>query len=90
MKIKHWAGYGCVNAKCNLRHKIASTGDAVITIEVWGNHERGLQPPYFDYSDWHRWLGKRYHMDRIVYVCTDNFYVKDVEHMVVTFETKEV
>lgn len=52
MRVKHWAGYGTVDAK-----KINST-----TVEVQGNHERGLYPQYFDSSDWHRWLGKRFHM----------------------------
>ena len=87
MKIKHWAGYGCVEGKTNYRRKY-SDGETV-TVELWGNHEYGLEPRYFDNRDWERWLGKRFRMRNINYVCTDVFYKGDVEHMVVTFETKE-
>ena len=86
MRIKHWAGYGCVNAKTNYR-KNYKNGTTVTTVEVWGNHERGLEPRYFDKQDWERWLGKRFRLNKITYVCTDVFYENDVEHMVVTFES---
>lgn len=92
MRVKHWAGYGCVEAKCNLRHKIASTGYGVVTIEVTGNHEYGLLPRYFDNNDWMRWLGKRFHLDPIYEVITDEFWSnKDKQgHLIVTFHTQEV
>lgn len=41
MKIKHWQGYGCVNAK-----KISMTKEKGITrlhIRVSGNHEYGVE-----------------------------------------------
>ena len=56
MKVKHWAGYGCVNAK-----KMIDYGDSVDVI-VTGDHEQGLEPRYFNNRDWDRWLGKRFHI----------------------------
>lgn len=56
MKVKHWAGYGCVNAK-----KLNDYGTHT-SVLVMGNHEQGLEPRYFDNRDWERWLGNRFHI----------------------------
>lgn len=52
MKIKHWAGYGCVTAR-----KIKDPG-CTLHIRVSGNHECGLRrdDPY----DLCNWLVKRF------------------------------
>ena len=57
MKVKHWAGYGCVEAIRGYR-----TANSV-GIEVVGDHERGLMPSCFFDWDWHRWLGTRFRVD---------------------------
>lgn len=54
MRVKHWSGYGCVEAVCLHR------GRGYVVIQVRGNHEQGLEPRYFDERDWERWLGKRF------------------------------
>ena len=47
MKIKHWAGYGCVTAKR------VKNGDHTLHVRVVGNHERGLKPLFRDTAyDW--------------------------------------
>lgn len=56
MKIKHWQGYGCVNAK-----KISSksnNGEMTTIIKVTGNHECGLIRN--DKYDAYNWLLKRF------------------------------
>ena len=54
MKIKHFAGYGYVDAKRISTHKNDSTYD--VTIKVKGNHEWGIHRE--DTYDVVRWLGK--------------------------------
>ena len=85
MKIKHWAGYGCVEGICLHRNK------SLVAVEVWGNHEQGLEPRYFDKRDWERWLGTRFKVGRFYKVDTITWWDdKDhKEHMEVTF-IKEV
>lgn len=85
MRVKHWSGYGCVEAinlgKSRYCH----------TILVKGNHEQGLEPRYFDLQDWFRWLGKRCRVDeyRFNKVECQTWYERekdhDVEVMEVTF-----
>ena len=56
MKIKHWQGYGTVNAK-----KISAkeeNGIKTLMIEVTGNHEYGLVRN--DIYDVYNWLVKRF------------------------------
>lgn len=59
MRIKHWQGYGSVNASVvrritvSAKHNIKS-----ILIKVSGNHEYGLVRN--DYYDVFRWLLKRF------------------------------
>lgn len=52
MKIKHWQGYGTVNAK-----KISDKNNRLV-IEVSGNHEWGLYRN--DDYDIYNWLVKRF------------------------------
>ena len=50
MKLKHWAGYGCVVAK---RVKEDEDSNHMLHIRVVGNHERGLKPLFRDTAyDW--------------------------------------
>lgn len=79
MRVKHWAGYGCVEAK-----KLNDYGTHVKVL-VTGNHEMGLEPRYFDNRDWERWLGKRFHIDSFDRVEVTGTYVHDIEAMTVTF-----
>lgn len=52
MKIKHWQGYGTVQAR-----KLSSTADTLV-VEVWGNHEWGLERD--DKMDVFDWLVRRF------------------------------
>lgn len=58
MKIKHFQGYGCVNAKVVKKVTDTSTHcDGYITktlvIRVWGNHEYGLvRNDIYDINNW--------------------------------------
>ena len=81
MKIKHWAGYGCIEGRC------ISRGRNCTTIELLGNHEQGLEPRYFDARDWDRWLGKRFRLGDFNKVdCIEWWEEKDKkDHMEVRF-----
>ena len=59
MKIKHWQGYGSVNAKVTKKSLNFLKNEKTITIKVWGNHEWGLDRSE-DYYDVHRWLLSRF------------------------------
>ncbi len=52
MKIKHWAGYGCVNAR-----KVKD-GSCKLHIRIEGNHEQGLDR--YDEYDLFNWLVIRF------------------------------
>lgn len=54
MRIKHWAGYGCVNAKR------INDGAAKLHVRVEGNHEFGLTRPKWDNYTVYNWLVKRF------------------------------
>lgn len=58
MKIKHWQGYGSVNAKVIKRTLNTQTNTKTITIEVSGMHEYGLVRK--DEYDVYHWLLKRF------------------------------
>lgn len=79
MRVKHWAGYGCVEAK---KVKSYTTHTNIL---VRGNHERGLEPRYFDKRDWQRWLGKRFHVGDFDRVEAQTAYDDGTEIMMVTF-----
>lgn len=74
MRIKHWAGYGCVNAKITEKQKfrntnldIANLGDALklMRIEITGEHEMGIERT--DSYDVFHWLLKRFDKSVIDY-----------------------
>ena len=58
MKIKHWQGYGSVNAKVVERRLSTLTQLRMVKIRVWGNHEYGLDRSD-DYYDVNQWLLKK-------------------------------
>ncbi len=57
MKIKHWQGYGCVNAK-KISMTTNSDGKTVLKVQVTGNHEYGIETDD-DYTV-NNWLIKRF------------------------------
>lgn len=60
MRIKHFAGYGCVNAT-KIKHVKTGENTKRIVIKVVGNHERGIYRN--DYYDIYNWLVKRFCKD---------------------------
>lgn len=60
MRLKHWQGYGCVNAK-RIEYTINQDRTKTIKIEVTGSHEYGLVQN--DRYDVHRWLMTRFAKD---------------------------
>lgn len=74
MKIKHWQGYGSVNAKVVKKTASTSKGVKTITIEVSGNHEYGLDR-HRDKYDVFNWLFKRFVKD----IESDD-YILDIEY----------
>lgn len=75
MKIKHWQGYGCVDAK-----KVSRTDDTLV-IHVWGMHEYGLERT--DEYDVFEWLVSKFDKTRkdyrdIVSVSTDDYYTDEM------------
>ena len=52
MKLKHWMGYGTINAE-RIKEK-----DTDLTVKLSGNHECGLERD--DDYDMYRWLYKRF------------------------------
>ncbi len=91
MKIKHFAGYGSVEAKkTRLTKRADGTRELVVT--VTGNHEWGLERD--DKYDLFRWLVRRFDKtakddrDIISYKADDN-YIRlnglDVEQCTYTF-----
>lgn len=57
MRIQHFCGYGAVNAKAFPRTINRETGDQVIPIKVWGDHEQSLYYKYGNANDLAKWLG---------------------------------
>lgn len=62
MRIKHWAGYGCVNAKMTHRVRNYPESERTMIIEVRGLHECGLDRSHDKY-DCFNWLLKRFDKD---------------------------
>lgn len=58
MRIKHFAGYGSVNAKVVQRSLNTLTSIKMVKIQVWGNHECGLDRSEY-YYDINQWLLKK-------------------------------
>ena len=57
MKIKHFAGYGSVNAK-KLKHE-TKDGTTTLVVNVSGDHERGLKP--YIIEDSIQWIAARFY-----------------------------
>lgn len=57
MRIKHFAGYGSVNAKILMRSLNTATHEKQVVVQVQGNHEYGLDRSSYK-DDVVRWLGK--------------------------------
>lgn len=57
MKIKHFAGYGTVNAKKIALSKEDNTTTLVVSVS--GDHERGLKP--FIIDDTVKWIAARFY-----------------------------
>ena len=92
MKIKHWQGYGCVNAR--KVKKTTKNGTTTLVVEVTGNHEWGLVRN--DMYDLKRWLVERFDKAtkdipywRIDYFVTEDYFKADngcdTERAVYTF-----
>lgn len=60
MKIKHWQGYGIVEAK-KLQKSTTPDGKTFLEILVYGNHEYGLERK--DAFDLKRWLIDKFDKD---------------------------
>lgn len=60
MRIKHWQGYGCVDAKRTAK-RVNSDGTVFLEITVTGEHEYGLERN--DVYDVHRWLLSKFAKD---------------------------
>ena len=100
MKIKHFAGYGTVNAKKigakNEGTNIYGEPMKVVVIEVSGNHEWGLERD--DTYDIYNWLVKRFAKDCKSYTDIESMQVNDryetddkgfdVEHCTYTIKYK--
>lgn len=79
-KIKHWQGYGSVEAK-KMSRKVSKDGIATLKICVKGNHEWGLKTddPYHIYN----WLVSRfdksavYHPNMFKTIDTNDYYVTE-------------
>ncbi len=91
MRIKHFAGYGSVEAKKTSTRKLPD-GTRELVVMVTGNHEWGLERN--DRYDLFRWLVKRFDKtvtdDReIISYRYDDDYIRlnglDVEQCVYTF-----
>lgn len=89
MKLRHWAGYGTVNAR------VISTGKNSKTIEITGNHEWGLDRPFHDEYCIENWLKRFQPKGKAFsdYSVLANDYKKvnglDTEYLIITLFYKE-
>lgn len=70
MRIKHFAGYGCVYAR--KVYKRTKDDIAQVHIRVEGNHECGIYRE--DWYDIHRWLCSKFAKD-----CKDYRDIQDIQ-----------
>lgn len=91
MRIKHFAGYGCINAK-KLKHE-TKNGITTLIINVSGDHERGLRP--FIIEDTIQWLAARFDKNIInipwynIYIDINNDYGMPYDSTTYTFKYKK-
>lgn len=64
MKIKHFQGYGLVNAeklkKTTINDPFTGGKQTVLLIKVSGDHEYGLEPAFKDNYTIYEWLVKKF------------------------------
>jgi hypothetical protein len=58
MKIKHWQGYGCLQANVVEKRLDVKEATETLKIEVYGNHEYGIDRSEYWY-DVYTWLVQR-------------------------------
>jgi hypothetical protein len=78
MKIKHWQGYGSVNAKVTSKTLNSYSEERTITIKVWGNHEYGLDRSDDRYDVFH-WLLLKFDKEAKRIKSVKFQYLKDFE-----------
>lgn len=66
MRIKHFSGYGLVNAK--KVNKQINGNNVTLTINVTGNHEMGLTRPFHDPYLICNWLVKKFEKKPVNYL----------------------
>lgn len=81
MRIKHWQGYGSVNAKVKRKsstHSAQGVTNRYVVIEVRGNHEYGLEV-YKDNYTVAKWLGKvgKFTPEELVSYTSYSYYARD-------------
>ena len=86
MKIKHWAGYGTVNAKKFFEESYGSTH--YVTVGITGDHECGLDRPFYDPYCIEKWLKRFLKGGKLItYNVIDHGYIridnKNTEHIVI-------
>ena len=97
MRIKHFAGYGTVQAK-KTKKKEDNARNVLLEISVTGNHECGLTRPFNDPYCIYQWLVRKFDkreidLQSINYDCID-YYIQengiDVEKAIYTITYKLV
>ena len=87
MRIKHFAGYGCVNAK-KIKYE-TKDGITTLIVNVSGDHEYGLKP--FIIEDAIQWLATRFDKNIVnipwynVYIDTNYDYGMPCDTLTYTF-----
>lgn len=84
MRIKHWQGYGTVEAKKLAERNV--NGTHYVLVGVTGNHEWGLERGYNDVYGVQQWLGRFAKGEYLVdYAIVDHGYIRingcDTEHV---------
>lgn len=75
MRIKHFAGYGSVNAKKLHEHTLDGTHFVLVCVS--GNHEWGLTRSFYDPWTIERWLGRFAKGEKLVdYEVVDHEYIR--------------
>jgi hypothetical protein len=81
MRIKHWQGYGSVNAKVKEKgftYSPQGMTNRYVVIEVRGNHEYGLEV-YRDNYTVAKWLGKvgKFTFEELESYTSHSYYVRN-------------
>lgn len=90
MRIKHYAGYGSVNAK-KLKHE-TKDGITTLVVNVSGDHEWGLRP--FIIEDSIQWIAARFDKSIVnipwynIYIDINNNYDMPCDSITYTFKYK--